>query len=1007
MKVFKKIYKFFYGKDRYINGTKGVISLFLALLLIPFTMIAGSLVNAARVNSAVAIFDEALCNASNSTLGTYDDFLRKRFGLLAISQDTTGKGEGYTVNDLISETFTYYMEQNLGVLSNTYISSENKVTGLYPLANREVLSYQVLEYSKYTVPAKLVSDGLSLNDMIKSLESKLPGGGVLNLITAGTGAIDSLAELTTDITELKNAITTEENAIAEYNTKYLNFENKIAAYVDTKAEMESELSRIQGEIDVAKSLITQYSSEIPNLESQISSLNTQLAVLNSQKNDKETQKAGTTDKDTIKVLETEIAKLETQISTVTSQIASLENSLSTATINLEKQQSAKTTAESNYATTKIAYEETLAQLQTEINTNKTEYSSSISSLISCLDNTYQKIVSVQGGISDVTSDVVEITTTLTENELAKAKKDNKDAIKKLEEQLENAETEESKAALQQQITDLKETNTALDNQKTVAEAMQSGYDSAMSGLKEDFSSINLQKYKDYVSYLNTIKANVDSYDVSNIKVKLDVSKYYISISELLTIAEVEAAEKNLVNELANESIWAVLRALTGFIKALLNISLVYDPSLSALIDMNYYEENYGGLPAEKDRVIFPLNNGEVGDAVLAQQYKDLFGDYENMDNDLQGNMDIWSLLQRIFIDLGTITAGVQSVTTGMILFTFVETVTNIKEAIEDLKECINTAVEYLKIAIESIGNKTLLSGYITYMTSNRTTYGGAALNGTSFNERGQTSTSKVEVPLISDFTSLFNTISKAIEGEKEKCFVGAETEYIMFGFPSEIGNQAATFAATYLVRILADVLTIVKDSEVASIAAACAIGTPIVSSIVYIIYIFVEPLVDTLILVNGETIPMVKTYVYLTPTGLKSLISKITNIGLTTEQMNQAKITFTEKIGATKYAEMRETFGPSEDAKDAKFFNIDYTQNLFVIMTIFTSSDKMLDRLSNIIQMEAVEYMNNKIVTNGKFDLDHSYTYIRAEAKFTMNEFIKISDDVGIDSKKRIIYRGY
>ena len=53
------------GKPRKkrINGTRGVISLFLAILMLPFVSVGGALLNAARVNSAVAVFDEALCNA--------------------------------------------------------------------------------------------------------------------------------------------------------------------------------------------------------------------------------------------------------------------------------------------------------------------------------------------------------------------------------------------------------------------------------------------------------------------------------------------------------------------------------------------------------------------------------------------------------------------------------------------------------------------------------------------------------------------------------------------------------------------------------------------------------------------------------------------------------------------------------------------------------------------------------------------------------------------------------
>ena len=47
----KKLNRFFH---RCINGTKGVISLFLAILMVPFVSIAGALINAARVNSAIA-----------------------------------------------------------------------------------------------------------------------------------------------------------------------------------------------------------------------------------------------------------------------------------------------------------------------------------------------------------------------------------------------------------------------------------------------------------------------------------------------------------------------------------------------------------------------------------------------------------------------------------------------------------------------------------------------------------------------------------------------------------------------------------------------------------------------------------------------------------------------------------------------------------------------------------------------------------------------------------------
>ena len=130
--------------NKYINGTNGVISLFLAILMVPFASIAGALVNSARINSSVAIFDEALCSASNSTLGTYDNFLRERFGLLAMDQNTASGGSGYSAQQLIQDTFSKYMDKNINVLSNTYDTSTVSATGVYPLADTDVLLSQFM-----------------------------------------------------------------------------------------------------------------------------------------------------------------------------------------------------------------------------------------------------------------------------------------------------------------------------------------------------------------------------------------------------------------------------------------------------------------------------------------------------------------------------------------------------------------------------------------------------------------------------------------------------------------------------------------------------------------------------------------------------------------------------------------------------------------------------------------------------------------------------------------------
>lgn len=991
---------------KYVNGTKGVISLFLACLLVPFTTIAGSLVNAARVDSAVAIFDEALCNASNSALGTYDEFLRKRFGLLAMSQEVYGKSDALNqdaVSDLISDTFEYYLQQNLGALNNTYITSDSSATGVYSLADKDVLLYQVLDYSKYTVPTKLVAEGLSLNTLIKSLESQIPEKGILDLVTAGTGAASSVATLATDLDKLKTAVANEETATTDYVLKYNAFEAKVASYVDTKEEMENELAKIQGEIDQANAKIKEYSEKVTEIKKQIQELENQVAQLEEEKKGKEIEKAASKDSNKIKALSEEIDSLEAQITSLEQDIEPLETELSDWETALSSQKTALTNAQGRYSTTKQTYETKLDTIETEAGTCKSEYSTSISTLITCLGTTGDALNVVQKDIKDVGSAVTEVATTVTTNAIDKAKEENKQKIEKLKKEYDSATDQKTKDSLKEQMSELEKDEVSLENNETVAGAIKDTYNSTMNSVSKDFSTVTISDYQGYVGKLEGIKKNVDAYDVSNIKGKLDKSLYYVSITELFTSADVEAAEKNLVSQIASESIWGILKVFTSFIEALFNIALIYDPKLAVIIDTQYYKDTYGGLPAEKDRTVYPLNEGEASDAALSEYYKSLIGGYESNDNDISESMDIWELIKRIFSNIGTITLNVGKITTGIALLDLAGTITALVDAATDLKDCITDAATYLSKAIASLGNKILLSGYASYMTSNRTTYTKKALNDTPFNLRGQSTSADISVPVLSDFMALFNTINNVTDGEKQKCFVGAETEYIIFGFSSELGNQSAAFASIYLVRILADVVTIATDPEVSSIAAACTIAAPFV----YIIYIFVEPLVDTLILVNGESLSLIKNYVYLTPTGLKSLISKFTSIGLNTEKMDQVKISFTEKIGASKYADMQAVFGTSTDSKDSKFLTVDYTETLMIIMTIFTSTDNILSRLSNIIQMEAVEYKQNKIVSNGLFDLDYSYTYIRAEADFSMNEFIKISEDEGLRSKKRIIYRGY
>ena len=192
--------------------------------MVPFATIAGALINVGRINSAVAIFDEALCNASNSALGTYDEFIRKRFGLMAMSQDTSDGGSrfgyaqgNYTADMFVNDLFSYYMEKNLESLSNTYSAVELEAIGLYPLSDPAILKNAVTQSQTFPVMAKFVTDWGSLDDMIAGLTKNFKLlSSVESLLTSGSGVVASIDALGEKQDKFEEAITDFNEAKKEY-----------------------------------------------------------------------------------------------------------------------------------------------------------------------------------------------------------------------------------------------------------------------------------------------------------------------------------------------------------------------------------------------------------------------------------------------------------------------------------------------------------------------------------------------------------------------------------------------------------------------------------------------------------------------------------------------------------------------------------------------------------------------------------------------------------------------
>lgn len=210
---------------KYINGVKGAIALFLAVLMTPFLTIAMLLVETGRYNSAVSILDEALGVSSVSVLAEYDEYLQDRWGLLAVDQK----------ND-INTLYTNTMNINKGVLGDSLTVNTLNAKGQYSLSESEILYNQIMEYSKLNAPTTLGTNFLNLADLIASLEKFKSMNNILSSITSGVDAVDSTITLVESADELKKLANELDTLSSTYSTQYTSFESAVNALIDALAE---------------------------------------------------------------------------------------------------------------------------------------------------------------------------------------------------------------------------------------------------------------------------------------------------------------------------------------------------------------------------------------------------------------------------------------------------------------------------------------------------------------------------------------------------------------------------------------------------------------------------------------------------------------------------------------------------------------------------------------------------------------------------------------------------
>lgn len=919
---------------RYINGTKGVISLFLAILMLPFVSVGGALLNAARVDSAIAVFDEALCNASNSTLGTYDPFLRTRFGLLAMSQDTSSHGGGYTAQDLISDTFEYYMEQNVAALSNTYVETETDAAGIYPLADTSVLLAEVLEYGKYAIPAKLVMDGLCINDIIDSLSGNTKlAKGLLNTASSAGGV------------ELK---------FQDCQKKFDTARNKLDSYVTAKEQYAAAYSVFETAVNEYNNLIDERAQKISECDQAIQNAEADVSAA----------------EDSLEGLDEDEEP----------------DAYSKAQGDLEAAEQALENAKNEREAVIQEYQEKLDTQRTVVESSKAAYLVRIDAFAAAVKEAGEAVVAAQQAYTSLENAGTTLMTNAAGTVFELQKEGINNQIKDMKASQVAARERGDHTAEYLWGDQIEEAGAMKDDISTGSTLLKAAT-GAEKAARDTMSEFAVENYNDRFNEIYTdliaLKGSVGGYVVvSGYETKMSAADTYFdnSTTEPLSPDQLKTMMNELAESITKSTFFATIKAVISFIQAIASIKTFFDPELSATIDKSLFPG--GELPSGKDPGRF-TSAYEAEDSQKSEYYKQLLSGYSN-GGAMQGNgMGADTLSDKIQEDVQAISKCFEEDWNWLNMFWKLGELTSaVINFVQDLVEFVENAAALLA---EAAGHKILLTGYVAYNTSNRTTYQKSALTGSSY-----------ELPRVGSTGQGY-------------AFYGAETEYIMAGDLDEISNQEKVFANVWLIRILFDVGFVVTNKEVSAIAQSAGYVTFGIGLIlIYAAFTVAEAYADTVILVNGGKVPIWKAKIYLTPTGIPKLVDAVLNLPLNVDVKKQITDGAKKAAGITGGGGSPGGGGNSGGvgSKLVDALSFDYTKTLILAM-LFGNKEEMLNRLADVIQMEASYKEAASGIGRYEFDLDQSYTYLRSSGSFQMNEFLPISDRTGIQSRERIIYKGY
>ena len=151
---------------RFYNNTKGAVTVFISLLLIPAILISGTAVDLARLHSAQSILQDANQLAANAVLTQYNALLCDLYGVFGVAKDDPILGSLLDEYIRVAVFGEPAQDRTLGTLQIFYgadlmLEEPHFISGAV-LSDEEVLRRQIMEYMKFRGPVIIVKEILEV-----------------------------------------------------------------------------------------------------------------------------------------------------------------------------------------------------------------------------------------------------------------------------------------------------------------------------------------------------------------------------------------------------------------------------------------------------------------------------------------------------------------------------------------------------------------------------------------------------------------------------------------------------------------------------------------------------------------------------------------------------------------------------------------------------------------------------------------------------------------------------